>query len=350
MFVPQMYNGVPQTIGRCIHISFLKAGFGKAPEQAGGKPDVKHMGLMERFPLPDTNALHSDGYFYLDHIDIKLQRGRYCGHWRSPTAFAEEALAYYQESVEYVQNFPDLAPALKDWLFKGMPRVEQHYGKLNKIQNFEYDALEVPAENLKYESCQTCRYYQPDINADGSPVPFRGKCGLRSTTGAGLFGENVDELPRVYSFMGCTGHVFSSSLNLKDEASDLPMRLTTFVETNPMDLSVQDFVDMYKFPTVTRNRQVDQADYDVLMDTDLVRTLRTRHRQIDFNQFFSDMALGPVAEFFARGIRVGSAEHKSKYGKINHYKDADDQLFGPEPGATDEQSVAHEFGSLYQSG
>lgn len=351
MFVPQTYDGVQQPIGRCLHIAFLKAGFAKAPEQAGGKPEPLGHTLLERLPHEQTNALHAEGYFYQDHIDIKLQRGRFCQHWQSPTKFAAAALEHYNDSVDYVRNFPDLPPALADWLDLGMPTEEKHYPKLNRISNFTYDAPEVPEPHLSYEACNTCRFFKQDMDEQGAPVPFKGTCTRQDVAGAGVFAaaSDQDENPRVYTFMGCSFHQFSPSVNVKEEPTDLPTRLTIFVETNPLELTVADFAALYRFPTVTRNRQVDKADYDELMSTDLVKTLRTRHRQIDFNGFYADMALQPVADFFSKGLKEGSAHHKQFWGQFNHYKDAENELFGDKPAeamtAEDEQQVMEEFGS-----
>ncbi len=351
MFVPQTYDGVQQPIGRCLHIAFLKAGFAKAPEQAGGKPQPKHISLLERLPHDETLALHDEGYFYQDHIDIKLQRGRFCQHWRSPTVYVEQALAHFGDTIETVRNFPGLSPALAAWIDAGMPTEITHYSKLNKISNFEYDAPEVPQTYLDYEACNTCRHFEQDMDDQGTPIPFRGKCKRQDVSGAGVFNalSTSDENPTVYTFMGCNFHTFSPSVNIKEEPTDLPTRLTIFVETNPLELSVADFEQMYKFPTVTRNRQVDQEDYDELMSTDLVKTLRTRHKQIDFNSFYADMALQPVADFFSKGLKQGSAHHKQFWGQFDHYKVAEDSLFGEKPvealTAEDEQAVMSEFGS-----
>ncbi|CAK0779723.1 hypothetical protein CCP3SC15_6850003 [Gammaproteobacteria bacterium] len=247
--------------------------------------------------------------------------------------------------MDYVRNFPELNPVLIDWIDAGCPTETHHAGKLNeKLGHWEYDIEDAPAVPLDaYESCYTCRNFQQTINADGSPSPFIGKCTKNETVGNTVFDafDTVQESPTVFAFMGCNDYKGASNYNTKDPIMPTPPRLTLFIETNPMDLTVEQINTLYKFPTVTQNRQVAQERYDELMDTDLTKTLRVRHNAIDFNQFYADMGLSMVDQFFAKGLRAGTGESKKHWAGLQYYKTADDDLFGPAPIDAADTTDAH---------
>lgn len=326
---PQMFDGKPQIVSRCVHVSFLKAGLGKANPVAGKPPEVRFDHMSERLPEDTILQNHAEGFYYHDHIDIKSKTGRVCAHWTSPLGLADDILATYNFSWDYVRNFPDLHPALVAWIDEGRPQVEKEYPKLNRIQRWDYTGKDVPDAVIEaYEACGTCRHYKMDVDANGAPVPFRGTCWKNTVSSNGIFSLGTDqETPVVFSFMGCGEHSVKENYNNKDAPDDLPQRLTIFVETNPLDLSVEQYAMMYRFPTVTRTRAVEQEQYDALMETDLVATLRQRHGDVDFNAFSADMGLDPVEKFFSRGIKQSHAHAVKKWKQFEHYKTADDLLF-----------------------
>jgi hypothetical protein len=215
------------------------------------------------------------------------------------------------------------------WLKDGRPVVEKEYPRLNRIQRFEYTGSDVPDEVVAaYEQCNTCRHFKMDVDANGAPIPFKGTCWKDTVKSSGVFSLGAEQkTPVVFAFMGCQQHSPRENYNMKDPPEDLPQRLTIFVETNPLFLTVADYAMMYRFPTVTRTRAVEKAEYDALMQTDLVQTLRGRHGDVDFNSFNSDMGLGPVEQFFSRGIRASHAHSVKKWKEFEHYKTADDTLF-----------------------
>ena len=107
----------------------------------------------------------------------------------------------------------------------------------------------------------------------------------------------------------------------------LPARLLIFVETNPLNLTLSEITVLCTFPQVAREDSLAEVGLEEMQETDLVRLLRERHADIDFNQFYSDFYLQPVAEYFAKGLRIESKHHKALWEPFKHYTKAEDDLF-----------------------
>lgn len=325
MFTPQVYKGKPQIVGRCFHISFYKSGFGKADAETGEYTTLDVDRGSERVSPEYATKTHGQGYFYSDLIDIKLQ-SRVCAHHRSPLAYAKDTLEFYKDDW---RQHPDLPETLKQWFEQGMPLVDKHYPKLGRLNLFDYDAKDAPDEVIEaYDPCGLCEHFETEVDpGTGAPLPFRGFCNKSRATENSLFSINHDEeRQRTYTFLSC--HDYTPTKRwLKEEPREIPQRLLLFVEMNPLDLSFQQIRQILRFPLVSREAALDAVGLEEMADLDLVALLRERHADIDFNQFYADFHLQPVADYFAKGLRNESKHHKAFWAPFMPYKQADDALF-----------------------
>lgn len=329
MFVPQVYKGQPSHIGRCLHVSFYKSGLAKWQDDKSDM-DYRFKEHPERAPADGVAQAHADGFFYHDLIDIKLQN-RVCAHWRANAAYAPEVLAQHNDSID---NYPDAPEALVTWIKARAPKDTRDFERLGRLNNFDYQADCAPTTvEDAYEPCATCEHFEPDIDtATGGPVPFRGFCNKARHTGNSVFALVADgksERARTYTFLSC--HDFTPVKRwYKEEPRELPSRLLLFVETNPLNLTLAEITVLCTFPLVARRDSLGEIGLEEMQDIDLTRMLRERHADIDFNQFYTDFHLQPVAEYFAKGLRTESKHHKEFWAPFQHYKTAETDLFADE--------------------
>lgn len=325
MFTPQVYLNEPQTVGRCLHISFYKSGVGKPLED--GTFDIKETDRgADRAPADQMAAAHDEGYFYHDLIDIKLQ-SRFCSHHRSPLVYAQAAFDRYGDDW---RNYPDLPPLLKGWFEAGQPMIEKEYPKLGRLHNFGYTGKDVPEEVATgYNPCSMCEHFKIQIDeATGAPIPFKGFCNkARAKSDNSLFSiTESDKRDETYTFLSC--HDYTPAKRwMKEEPREIPDRLLLFVETNPLNLTIGEIDSLMHFPLVARENMLEAVGLDELQEVDLVDLLKERHAEVDFNQFYSDFQLAPVADYFARGLRKENKHHKAFWAGFMPYKTADDALF-----------------------
>lgn len=327
MFVPQVYKGQPSHIGRCLHVSFYKSGLAKWKED-GSDMDYQFKEHPERAPAAGVAQAHSDGFFYHDLIDIKLQN-RVCAHWRSNAAYAPDALSAHNDSID---NYPDAPPKLVIWLKEeGGQKETREFERLGRLNNFDYTADCAPDEVAdSYEPCATCEHFESEVDLEtGGPIPFRGFCNKARHTGDSVFAlvaEGKAERERTYTFLSC--HDFTPVKRwYKEEPRELPSRLLLFVETNPLNLTLSEISTLCTFPLIARQDSLEEIGLEEMQDIDLTRLLRERHADVDFNQFYSDFHLQPVADYFAKGLRVESKHHKAFWAPFQGYKKAEEDLF-----------------------
>jgi hypothetical protein len=331
--VNQTYDGKVQAVARCVHVGFLKAGFGRSEAQAppGSKLELLYECKTDRMAQGDIISLNKDEFYYYDLIDVRAGNFRICKHWKHPLANAKEVLSYYGYSEQYILDFPEVHPVLKRWISEGQLKVQKHFPKLNPNHMFEYDSSVVPEEVTEsYGACASCQFYLPEITEEGVPVPYKGHCSVNKGPTDFLFGEIDQAVPVTFSFNGCLKFK-PNPIHGGGIPQDLPPKLVVNVETNPIDFTIEQYQRMYRSPLISRSRAIEPAEYDSLMGTQLVPLLRKRHGQIDFNSFLGDFSLSPVNTFFSKGLMQGSAALKKHYSKISHYSKADDSLFGEKP-------------------
>lgn len=330
MFTPEVFDRVPQPVGRCVHVSFYRAGLMKQLPD-GGK-EVVRKDMPER-PTPEQLAdLNQKEFFWFDLIDIKAQ-ARFCDHWSSTLRFAPAVLKLHGDSID---NYPNVPQQIKDWFAAGSPLEEKTVDKLHRIGVTGYTFKEVPEATLDYDSCKTCGHYTLDLNADGSPIPFKGKCNKDNLTlkgGVFALGQEQKVHP-TYEFLSCHAWLPSSRVNFKDEPVHLPPRLVMFVETNPLEYTPEQLQTMFRLPTITKTRQVAEEEYQAMLAINLPKLVKQRYREVDHSRFATDFKLNPINIYFAKALKRNTAHEAAFWEPFKHYPDSM-SLYDQLPAATE---------------
>lgn len=324
MFVPQTYQGAPLSIGRCLHIAFFKPGFAKTVIEGDKlKTEIIHENQKDR-PLPEfVESVHQKDYYYHDIIDVKHQL-RVCSHWIPVASYAMEAFSTYGDDLS---QFPELPTELAKWLAEGAPLEEREFGRFSPQHNYTYTKKVCPEYVVdSYSPCVLCEHFEHETSPQGAPIPFRGFCNKVKFLGNSLFRLVEQDRPRTYSFLSCHDHSPARRWT-REEPREISPRLYFYVETNPLDLSLQQIAEISRFPLVARMDSLEELGLDRLREVDLVRLLKERHSQVDFNQFYADFSLQPIADYFAKGLRAETRHYKEFWAPFSDYKKAEDTLF-----------------------
>lgn len=352
--VTQVYDGEFQTqVGRCTLVAFYKAGVAKLESvvtERGNIKDVRYdlskLGnVNNHYPAAKFDSLVEEGYFNYDLIDIRLVSSflRACPNWTNPLYYAQTLMARDNLKVEDLVGTaaPHIKLALK-YLERGerVPFTEIQPSTLGSNQPEGCQTHRLPVVDDLYmeagQSCSSCRYYKPELDGEGRPVPMTGKCIREDSGGVGLFSLLASVSQKTYSWYCCTDYTMEKEIQKKvitQTVKDLPPRMTAFLAINPTprydDLSWFNY--LYKSHLVASKPSLGSDEHQLKMDLNLDYITHTLYRNTKISDFNRSMDLTCVQEHFSLGLKRNNKDIKGTIKKYSFYRDSDSLYFNGEP-------------------
>ena len=319
-FIPTLYRSKMLPLGMCSHIAFFKSGLGDVDES--GKITLD-MPLTRDRPKPETvKEQFAKNNLYIDCIDIR-NRLRSCSNWRSPLSLFSQVNQRFPISLK--QDISQ-CKALTSFLTDGRPTITREVPKFQAYSLFDQSFETVDDRYLDYSPCIMCEHFrQSSAHQDGPPIPHLGTCHADSGSLMSLLSDE-EQHPATYSFWTCPKFIQSQQFPdklLRSEPDTLPVRLLSFVETNPPDISYETLIKAGRFPNAWKRRRISDADYERITTINLDTLSIAQAKEFDRPKFIRENNFQAIQKHFAQSLKHETAAEKEKDKRFSHYIEAD---------------------------